>query len=72
MRPKLLLAIFVLASAACAQPGLPSDKVYGTKTGKKYHRESCRSVKKSKIEMTLSEAKSKGLTPCKVCKPPTI
>ena len=44
--------------------------VYGTKTGAKYHVDGCRSLSKSKIPMTLSEAKSKGLTPCSICKPP--
>ena len=44
--------------------------VYGTKTGAKYHVDGCKSLSKSKIQMTLSEAKSKGLTPCSICKPP--
>lgn len=44
--------------------------VYGTKTGKKYHTASCRTLSKSKIQMTLSEAKGKGLTPCSICNPP--
>lgn len=41
--------------------------VYGTKTGKKYHRSWCRSLAKSKIRMTLTQAKAKKLTPCKIC-----
>lgn len=44
-------------------------EVYGTNTGSKYHRSSCRYVKKSKIGMTQEEASNKGLEPCKVCKP---
>ena len=44
--------------------------VYGTKTGAKYHVDGCKSLSKSKIQMTLSEAKSKGLTPCSICNPP--
>ncbi|MDA8571058.1 DNA/RNA non-specific endonuclease [Schleiferiaceae bacterium] len=43
--------------------------IYRTKTGKKYHRESCRYLSKGKISITLSEAKDKGLGPCGVCKP---
>ena len=43
--------------------------VYVTKTGKKYHRGSCRYLKKSKIAIELSEAK-KRYGACKVCKPP--
>ena len=44
--------------------------VYGTKTGAKYHVDGCKSLSKSKIPMTLSAAKSSGLTPCSICNPP--
>jgi len=44
--------------------------VYGTKTGAKYHADGCRYLSKSKIPMTLSAAKSSGLTACSVCNPP--
>ncbi len=43
--------------------------VYRTKTGSKYHNSGC-SYLKSKIETTVSEAKSMGLTPCSRCNPP--
>ncbi|WP_352404471.1 ComEC/Rec2 family competence protein [Sporanaerobacter acetigenes] len=43
--------------------------VYITNTGSKYHKAGCRYLKKSKIPMKLSEAKSQGYTPCKVCNP---
>lgn len=43
--------------------------VYITKTGKKYHVQGC-SYLKSCIEVTLKEAKAKGLTPCSRCNPP--
>ena len=45
-----------------------SSTVYITKTGKKYHRSSCRTLK-SRIKTTLKQAKSDGYTACKVCKP---
>lgn len=45
--------------------------VHITATGSKYHRAGCRYLSKSDIEVTLEEALSKGLTPCKTCKPPT-
>ena len=52
---------------------VPNDEgqaiVYITRTGKKYHKEGCRYLGKSKIAITLEEAKEKGLQPCKVCKP---
>ncbi len=43
--------------------------VYRTRTGEKYHRAGC-SYLKSKIETTVNEAKTMGLTPCKRCAPP--
>lgn len=42
--------------------------VYRTKSGKKYHRAGC-SYLKSCIEVTLSEALSRGLSPCSRCNP---
>ena len=46
--------------------------VYATKTGKKYHREGCSSLSKSKIPMKLRDAVAAGLGPCKNCKPPVL
>jgi micrococcal nuclease len=43
--------------------------VYFTATGKKYHRENCRHLKSSKFESTVGKSKSRGLEPCKVCRP---
>ncbi len=45
-----------------------SSTVCRTKTGEKYHRESCIHLK-SKIETTVDEARSMGLKPCFVCQP---
>lgn len=62
----------VAASTAGAtrQPAAPPDiTVYRTKTGKRYHREGCRSLSRSKIATPLSAAKL-TLTPCQVCYPP--
>ena len=44
--------------------------VYITKTGTKYHRENCSSLRSSRIPISLSEAKQRGYEPCKICKPP--
>ena len=44
--------------------------VYATKTGKKYHRSTCRYLSKSTIPISLKDAKARGLTACSVCKPP--
>jgi hypothetical protein len=47
-----------------------AQTVYVTRTGKKYHRDGCRYLVASKIEISLKDAKAKGLTACKVCHPP--
>lgn len=44
--------------------------VYITDTGNKYHLNDCRTLKNSKITISLKEAKNQGYTPCKVCNPP--
>lgn len=46
-----------------------SQTVYCTKTGKKYHRDGCQYLQKSKIATNISEAQQMGLTPCSKCKP---
>ena len=65
-----------------AQPAFPAQpklspaidrksgsQVYVTRTGKKYHRASCRSLSKSKIPMSLAAAKQR-YGPCGRCNPP--
>jgi len=49
----------------------PKGSVYVTHTGKYYHRENCRywDLAKTKMPLTLKEAKRRGYSPCKVCKP---
>lgn len=44
--------------------------VYVTPKGKKYHVAGCRTIKGSSTAIPLSQAKSEGYTPCKVCNPP--
>jgi hypothetical protein len=44
--------------------------VYITKTGEKYHVDSCSYLRQSKISISLSEAKRLGYTPCSRCNPP--
>lgn len=43
--------------------------VYVTKTGKKYHRGNCSSLRQSKIPISLAEAKRR-YSPCSRCNPP--
>ena len=45
--------------------------VYITKSGRKYHRSSCRYLGKSRIPISLEDAKLRGYSPCSVCKPPS-
>ena len=66
------------ANAANAAVSNPTDQTDGnsdvivhiTKTGEKYHSAGCQYLRKSDIEVTLSEAKARGLTPCSKCNPP--
>lgn len=44
--------------------------VHITKTGECYHNAGCGSLSRSDIEVTLGEAKAKGLRPCERCNPP--
>ena len=45
------------------------QSVYVTRTGKKYHRVTCRYLKTSIREISLLDARGGGYSPCKVCKP---
>ena len=59
------------SAEAADRPALlaPTDKVFVTDSGDKYHREGCRPVRKSKMETTRAEAEKSGKKACKVCKP---
>jgi hypothetical protein len=61
-------------SLAAGQQTQRSDQkkdatVYVTRTGKKYHRAGCSSLSRSSIPMTLKDAKARGYTACKLCRP---
>jgi hypothetical protein len=45
--------------------------VFTTKTGKKYHRDGCRSLSKSKIQTTLGSV-YRIYEPCSQCNPPVL
>jgi competence protein ComEC len=51
-------------------PSIDDPVVYITSSGTKYHVDGCRYLGENKIPISLSEAKTKGYTPCKVCNPP--
>ena len=46
-----------------------STSVYITNTGTKYHMADCPHLKKSKIEISIEDAKAKKLEPCSTCNP---
>lgn len=46
-----------------------SQSVYITRTGSKYHRSYCSYLRRSKIKISLSQAKSYGYTACSRCRP---
>jgi len=74
----LILILFSALIPSFSAPPLPTiaaniqpvqEVVYITKTGKKYHKATCRYLKSSKIKVAKTEAKESGYTACKVCKP---
>jgi hypothetical protein len=54
-----------------AKPPRPSGgpTVYVTRTGDKYHRVDCQHIGRSRQAISLSDARARGLAPCKTCKP---
>jgi endonuclease G len=60
----------IAAPAAPAVLNTALTVVYRTKTGKKYHQDGCRYLKRSKAAIELTDAKRRGLTACSVCRPP--
>ena len=57
----LLLLLSVFAKA---------QSVYKTPSGAKYHLANCRMVNNVSKQISVSEAITLGLAPCKICKPP--
>jgi hypothetical protein len=54
---------------ATGQTEPEGETVYVTRTGSKYHRLSCQYLRRSRIPISLKEAKQ-SYDPCSVCKPP--
>jgi micrococcal nuclease len=57
--------------AGIAAHGPAEMTVYVTRTGKKYHRDGCRSLAKGAMEMPLDRAAVR-YAPCAVCHPPVL
>jgi hypothetical protein len=64
----LIVAFFLTTFEVKAQKISEKKIVYITRKGNKYHRDTCRYLSKSKIAISIEEAK-KYYKPCKVCKP---
>ncbi len=59
---------FIIASILYIS-NISSQTIYITESGKKYHINSCRFLKKSKKEIDITKAKRLGYLSCNVCKP---
>jgi hypothetical protein len=66
-----LIIVLFCAFAGFVYAAGPDTIVYVSKTGEKYHTESCSSLKKSKIAISLGKAVLK-YQPCKLCEPPVL
>lgn len=64
---QLKILLFILAIAFSSN--VIAQNVYTTKTGEKYHKNSCRYLKYSKKEISIDKAIELGYTACSVCKP---
>jgi micrococcal nuclease len=67
--PLLILAV---AGLFLSQTAGEEAAVYVTSSGEKYHRENCRSLRRSKIALSLADAVKSGYEPCAICNPPTV
>jgi micrococcal nuclease len=67
----MFAALFLAAGALLlSQAAGGETTVYVTNSGKKYHRENCRSLRRSKIALPLEDAAKSGYGPCSICNPP--
>ena len=64
-----LIAAVVYCSAGGAEAVPPGTPVYVGKSGKKYHRFECRTLRNEKYQMDIAAAESAGFQPCLICKP---
>ena len=62
-------SVATLPIIGAADPAAATLTVYLTKTGEKYHAAGCRHLSKSRIPISLAEAKRR-YTPCSVCSSP--
>jgi len=68
----VIIALLGFPVFAQEQPTEAERTVFIATSGKgtRYHFENCRALQKSeKIEISITDAKKRGFTPCGVCKP---
>jgi micrococcal nuclease len=70
----LIVPLLALAAGGLCLSQIAGEKatVYVTNSGEKYHRENCRSLRRSKIALSLEDAVKSGYGPCAICNPPVI
>jgi micrococcal nuclease len=64
------LVFFLLLPDLAPLYGQAEEVVYVTPSGRRYHRENCRTLRQSRFALSLSDAARSGYTPCQLCKPP--
>lgn len=69
---QLWIIFLLLLIQSCAFSQTQKDTVFITRTGEKYHRETCQYLRYSSYSITKEEAIERGYTPCSVCKPGTL
>ena len=50
-----------------ADNNLTEDTVYLTKSGNRYHKQNCHTLKGNGSPINIKDAEAKGKTPCKIC-----
>jgi hypothetical protein len=69
---RILIIILICLIAGVGYAAGRDTVVYITKTGSKYHTESCSYLRSSKIAISLGNAVSSRYEPCSRCKPPIL
>jgi hypothetical protein len=72
MKKRLSIAVLFLLVALMLIAAPAATTVYVTTSGTKYHTGSCRTLKKSRIAISLGDAIARGFEACKLCGPPGL
>ncbi|MDR2494338.1 MAG: thermonuclease family protein [Spirochaetaceae bacterium] len=67
---KIIINVIFIVITAALFLGADDSIVYVTNSGKKYHRETCGSLSRSKIMIPLEDAIRSNYEPCALCNPP--